>query len=484
MDEKQLPEKEMTEKQFLQINKRSSFTALFILVAILFASYFLTLLIPQGEYVTVGGIREYQLIEPRQSYSFGKFLLSPFLIFGSSHGITIIAISLFLLILGGSFNVIDKTGGIKSILSWLVTKFKDKRLTLVYAVILFFMLFGSLFGIFEESITLLPIIIMLALSMGWDTFTGLAMCLLATGFGFSSAITNPFSVGLGSQAMGISLVSGMWYRILIFIIMYGLLCLFVTRHIKQIEKDPTKSPTYESDLIKKENLKLDLAEKDENQGLTLKVYATLFITLLVAIILSSILGSFIDALSGLSIPIIALIFLFGTIISLLVLKVPFKEGAKYFFKGVLGILPSILLIILAGSIRLVLENGKVMDTIIHELSTALSGGSPILGILFVYFITLVIQFFIGSASAKIILIIPIISAIATNVGITQNIALLSFIFGDGFTDLIYITNPILLISLGVAGFSYGKWLKKTWLLQVIILVITTLLLILGHYIGY
>ncbi|HOH59262.1 MAG TPA: hypothetical protein PLQ22_04535, partial [Bacilli bacterium] len=73
MDEKQLPEKEMTEKQFLQINKRSSFTALFILVAILFASYFLTLLIPQGEYVTVGGIREYQLIEPRQSYSFGKF---------------------------------------------------------------------------------------------------------------------------------------------------------------------------------------------------------------------------------------------------------------------------------------------------------------------------------------------------------------------------------------------------------------------------
>ncbi|HQQ39623.1 MAG TPA: Na+/H+ antiporter NhaC family protein, partial [Bacilli bacterium] len=216
----------------------------------------------------------------------------------------------------------------------------------------------------------------------------------------------------------------------------------------------------------------------------LKVYATLFITLLVAIILSSVLGSFIDALSGLSIPIIALIFLFGTIISLLVLKVPFKEGVKYFFKGVLGILPSILLIVLAGSIRLVLENGKVMDTIIHELSTALSGGSPILGILFVYFITLVIQFFIGSASAKIILIIPIISAIASNVGITQNIALLSFIFGDGFTDLIYITNPILLISLGVAGFSYGKWLKKTWLLQVIILVITTLLLILGHYIGY
>ena len=125
-----------------------------------------------------------------------------------------------------------------------------------------------------------------------------------------------------------------------------------------------------------------------------------------------------------------------------------------------------------------------MDIIIHVLSTALSGGSPILGILFVYFITLVIQFFIGSASAKIILIIPIISAIASNVGITQNIALLSFIFGDGFTDLIYITNPILLISLGVAGFSYGKWLKKTWLLQVIVLVITTLLLILGHYIGY
>ena len=78
----------------------------------------------------------------------------------------------------------------------------------------------------------------------------------------------------------------------------------------------------------------------------------------------------------------------------------------------------------------------------------------------------------------------IITIIADQLGISRNIALLAFIFGDGFTDLIYPTNPVLLISLGISSFSYTKWVKKTFLLQIIILIITSLLLILGYYINY
>ena len=125
-----------------------------------------------------------------------------------------------------------------------------------------------------------------------------------------------------------------------------------------------------------------------------------------------------------------------------------------------------------------------MDTIIYNLSSILNNTSPIVGILFIYAIILFIQFFIGSASAKVLLIIPIISTLATKINITQNIALLAFVFGDGYTDLIYPTNPVLLIALGIAGFSYTKWLKKTFLLQLLILAITVGLLILGYYIGY
>jgi uncharacterized ion transporter superfamily protein YfcC len=92
--------------------------------------------------------------------------------------------------LSGSFNIIDKTKGLNSIIGFLVKKFEKRKYLLIYSIILVFMLFGALFGIFEESVTLLPIIVFLALAMGWDTFTGLSMCLLAAGFGFSSAITN------------------------------------------------------------------------------------------------------------------------------------------------------------------------------------------------------------------------------------------------------------------------------------------------------
>jgi uncharacterized ion transporter superfamily protein YfcC len=107
-----------------------------------------------------------------------------------------------------------------------------------------------------------------------------------------------------------------------------------------------------------------------------------------------------------------------------------------------------------------------------------------MAILFIYFIILIIQFFIGSASAKVILLIPILAIMADKLGISRNIALLAFIFGDGYTDLIYPTNPVLLISLGMVSFSYIKWIKKTFLLQIIVLVLTILLLLLGYIINY
>src|SRR5690606_39057518 len=135
--------------------------------------------------------------------------------------------------------------------------YQNKKYKLMYIVVLFFMLFGSLFGIFEEAITLLPIIIILSLSLGWDTFTGLGMCLMAAGFGFSTALTNPFSVGLASEAMGITVVDGIIYRLIIFIIMYFVLCTFLRLHIKKIEKNPESSPTYKSDQEKIKTLNLD-----------------------------------------------------------------------------------------------------------------------------------------------------------------------------------------------------------------------------------
>ncbi|MGD9605477.1 MAG: Na+/H+ antiporter NhaC family protein [Bacilli bacterium] len=464
----------MSEDKILKINKRSFITVCVILISFMIMVYIMTFFIEKGVYTD----NTYQLIGGT-GYPFWKFITSPFRLFAGSDSLKVIVISLFILILGGSFNVMDKTHGIKSIISYLIKKFKKQKYLLLYIVTLFFMLLGSLFGIFEEAVTLLPIIIILALSLGWDTFTGLGMCLIATGFGFSTALTNPFTIGLASDQMGLQILEGFWFRLIIFLMMYLILCIFLTIHVKKIEKDPQKSPTYEID-----KQKLALINPEENfenyDQKILRVYAFFFLWVLLAIVLAS----SIPFLQDYTIPIIALSFLFGIFICGKMIGKPLKEISKLFWSGIVSLAPAIIMITLAASIKFILEDSQIMGTVINQIVQWFTGSSPIMGILFIYLVILVIQFFIGSASAKVILIIPIISIIANDLGITQNIALLAFIFGDGFTDLIYPTNPVLLIALGISSFSYLKWLKKTFVLQLIILALTIGLLILGFYIGY
>lgn len=465
----------MNEEKVIKINKRSFITVCIILIGFMLLSYGLTYIIPKGYF---DANLNYIALEGK-GYSFFSFILSPFLALASTGGINIIVISIFLLILGGAFNVIDKTKGLNSIIGFLVKKFAKRKYLLIYAVILVFMLFGALFGIFEESVTLLPIIVFLALAMGWDTFTGLSMCLLAAGFGFSSAITNPFSVGLGSNEMGINLLDGIWFRIIIFIFMYFILCLFTRLHVRKIEKNPESSLTYAEDQAKLQ--KLDFSETFNNiNRKALIVYLIFFTSLLVIIIFTAI----IPPLQGYSIPIIALAFLVGIFICGKALGYPFGEINRIFFQGTVAISPAVIMLMLAGSVKFILDQGQIMPTIIYNLINLLEGTSPIVGILFIYLIILVIQFFIGSASAKVILIVPIIAIMADKLDISRNIALLAFIFGDGYTDLIYPTNPVLLISLGMVSFGYIKWIKKTFILQVIVLALTVLFLLLGYIIGY
>ena len=94
------------------------------------------------------------------------------------------------------------------------------------------------------------------------------------------------------------------------------------------------------------------------------------------------------------------------------------------------------------------------------------------------------QFFIGSASAKIILVMPIVMPIANSIGLSPSLVILAYCMADGFTDVIMPTNPILLVGLSVSGVSYGKWFRWTWKLQLFVLVLTVLTLFFGVAIGY
>ena len=470
-------------KSFSNIGLKSFITVVAILLAVLVLSGVMSYFIPQGSFQRddtgaiipgtyveegVGGIAPWRIIT------------APFRVFASEDALTIIMISAFLLIMSGVFNILDKTGGIKVFIGRIMHRLRDKGGPVVCLTVLIFMLFGSFFGMFEELVTLLPLIIMFMLSMNMDTMTGLGACLLASCFGFSAAVTNPFSVGLVAQYAGVSASSGMWLRIVFFAIIYSLLCGFLMVYLKKIEQNPTFSLSYQTDLEKKENLNLLEDENAFGDQKVFRVYSAFFAVQ--AVVLVAI--ACIRTISGFAIPILAASFLIlGVVAGFIVCKKP-KDVAFYIIQGAVSMLPAVFLIAIASSVKLVMTESGIIDTIMYFVLSALVGKSKFLAVVLIYFLILFLQLFIGSASAKIVLIMPIIMPIALALGISPNIVILTYCMADGFTDVIMPTNPVLLIGLSMANVSYFKWVKWTWKLQFLVFIISLLILLFGVGIGY
>ncbi len=472
------------EKAFSNISLRSFLTVVILLLCVLFISGALSYFIPQGSF---------EKTEDGQILSFDTYvqgdvkgiapwrvLTAPFRVFASSDALNIIMISIFLLVMSGVFNLLDKTDGIKVLIGRMMHRLAKKGAPVVCLSTLIFMLFGSFFGMFEELVTLVPLIVMFMLSLGFDTMTGLGACMMAACFGFSAAITNPFSVGLAAQIVDVPLSSGVWLRLVFFALVYIALCSFLMLHLRRIAKDPTRSPSYESDCLRRQDLEsFEVAETPRNTRI-FRVYATFFCTQIVLLILIA----SIRAISSLAIPLLAASFLIGGIISGLLVTERKKDTFRFFLQGVTSMLPAVLMIALASSIKLVMEEGGVIDTLTFRIVKLLEGQSKLLCILIVYFLILFLQLFIPSASAKVMLVIPIIVPICAQLGLSPRVVILAYCMADGFTDVILPTNPVLLVGLSMANLSYGKWLRWTWKFQLSIFTLTVLILFFAIGIAY
>lgn len=480
-------EKELTtseeERPFSNIGRKSFFMVVGLLLAIITLSGVLTYVIPQGKYVRdEAGMIINGTYAPGevQGLPIWRILTAPFRVFVSSDALTIIMISIFLLVMSGVFNLLEKTEGMRVIIGKTVTRFADKKRIVVFVVAFVFMAFGSFFGMFEELVTLLPLIIVFMLSLGFDTMTGLGVCLMSACFGFSSAITNPFSVGLVAEIAGTHVFDGVWLRLVFFGCVYLAVCAFLLVHIKRIEKNPTRSLTYEIDKAKLGALDLSLKDETPKDKKIFKTFAIFFVVQLVMLVLIA----SIRAISGFAIPILAVSFLLGGIIAGLCVSDNKGDVFKHIGRGAVAMLPAVVMIALASSVKLIMEESGILDTVMHSVISRLVGKNKFLCIVLIYFLILFLQIFIGSSSAKIMLIMPIILPIATTLGLSPTVIILTYCIADGFTDVILPTNPVLLIGLSMANVSYGKWVKWTWKFQLLIFAFTILILMFAVQIGY
>lgn len=472
-------------KKVFNIGKRSFITALIVLFALMAFTYALTFFVPAGEYerVVTDGTESivngtYHAVEG--GMPLWKWLLSPILALGSSGAFTVAAIILFLLIIGGAFNGLDDCGVLSYMFNRIYRLAENRKYLLLPLVSLFFMGLGAFVGSFEECVPLVPIAVALAYSLGWDALTGLGMSLLAVGFGFSTGVCNPFTVGVAQELAGLPMFSGIWMRLLTFVLIYGLLMAFLIPYAKRIERNPKRSPVYDPALIERwVSLRSDFAaDKKKDRAL---VWFACILGAGIAMILCS---SFVPLLQDIIMPAIGLVFLLAGTISSLVSGMELKKYLKSFGKGMVNILPAVLLILMANSIRYTMLESKILDTILYKVVSLTQNAPSGVVVLMIYALALIMELFISSGSAKAFLLMPLISPIADLSGISRQISVLAYAFGDGFSNVFYPTNPVLLISLGIVGIGYGKWFKWSAKIQLAILVLTSVLLLFANAIGY
>ena len=388
------------EKPKMEAGVKSFITAIVVIFAMMVLTYALTIIIPGG-YIP-----------------FWKWILSPVLVLFAKDSGSMIAIIALLVVLGGVFNTLDKFGVLRLLLDKVTAKFGKSRRVLLAVIPLFFMVIGSAAGTFEECVPLVPVVVALAIRLGWDALTGLGMSILAAGCGFAAGVCNPFTVGVAQELAGLTMFSGMWYRAVAFLIIYILLMLFLLIYVRKIEKPMDEK----------------MLEGIGSGNVRQIAYSS---------------GS-----------------------RLWKIGITFKEG-------VVSVLPGVLLILMANSIRFTLLEGNILDVILQG-AVSLASGMPRFGvILFIYGLVLILNFFIPSGSAKAFLLMPLIVPLAEAFDISAQLCVVAFAFGDGFSNVFYPTNPVLLISIGLANVSYGTWAKWSGKFQLINLFVTGALLLLG-----
>lgn len=471
----EIQEKKEDKKEGLTISAKSFITALIVIFALMIATYLLTLFVPGGLYARVEDANGNLIIDTTGGFAyvdggipFWKWILSPVLVLGATGNGALIAVIAFLLVIGGVFNSLDKCGLIRYMLDKLTNRFGKARYKLMACIILFFMALGSLVGSFEECVPLVPIVVALAINLGWDVFTGIGISLLAVGCGFAAGVCNPFTVGVAQQIAGLPMFSGLWMRLVSFVCIYALLLGFVYLHAKKVAK-PIEQVV---------NVTQFVPNKKMDKGL---VY---FVSILGVGILTILCSGFIPAIQPYTMIIVAVMFLAAGIVSTLVCGMTGKELGKTFLQGLTSILPAVLMILMASSIKYTMEEAKILDTVLHGAVTLAKSMPQWSVILFIYLVVLVMNFFIASGSAKAFMLMPLIVPIAQIFGIAPQLCVLAFAFGDGFSNVFYPTNPALLISLGLVNVGYQDWVKYSWKFQLLNILLTSGLLLFALAVGY
>ena len=476
---------------------KSFITVVAILLAVLITVGVLTFVIPAGRYtiyttdeskadqpfyqytddeslnkqIVIDSYRELNDDENTSRLSVLRWFSSPVeaLLFGSNSTNMLMIIAL-LLVLGGTFKVLEESGGLVSLVRVIMVKLHSKRFVAIWIITAVIMVLSAVFGLQEQLLILYPVFAMLCTALNWSRFTAISLVLISSGVGFTTAITNPLTIGTASIAAGVSVTDGMWYRCIVFGVMYVVTSLFLMYLAKHDEKQATEKFDFKGFAMVTEEERIEDIRK-----------ARMIVVLFSLALISVIVATSIDALRSLAMVFMAVAFIVGTVIIGRILLGSYKRLGKCFVNGVKDVLPSIVIIMIAFGITYIAQQGNILHTIFYYFYNSVTNISPYVAVIVLYVFVLIVEFFIPSASAKAVLIIPMLT-LAPIEGISKTVIILTYLFADGYTNVLYPTCGTLLVGLGLANISFAEWFKKTILFQLLLFALSLGFLMLAVFI--
>jgi uncharacterized ion transporter superfamily protein YfcC len=445
-------------------------------------------------------------------------------------------IIVFILLIGGAFWIMNESKAIDvAILSFLKFTKKLERIKIIRRIgvnniimtliMIIFSLFGSVFGMSEETIAFIIIFVPLAISMGYDSIVGVCLCFFAAGLGFAGATFNPFTIGIAQGLSDVPMFSGLEYRIFCWVVITTIGIAFILRYAAKIKKDPTSSLVYEDDQVWRKKAAEDTVQVKYETPVSAWI---IFVILTVIMIVYSYLYPISDMNIGQSeiaapaIPFLTALFAVSGVVTLrksvhffildlfiftilylivgvmgyhwyvmeiatlfFVMGISSGIAMNYspnritdlFIAGVKDILSAALVVGLAGGIIIVLQNGKVIDPMLHGISDSMKDVGRYGSLSIMYGIQTLINLAMTSGSAKAALTMPIMAPFSDLINVSRQATIMAYQFGDGFTNMITPTSAVLVGVLGVAKIPYEKWFKWVWPIILILFILGFLLLI-------
>ena len=361
----------------------------------------------------------------------------------------------FILIVGGSFQVITKTGAITSGMGRVVRRFKNKDILIIPIAMVLFALGGTSFGMAEETLPFFAIFMPIMMAMGFDSMTAFMVVFVGARTGYIASTINPFNVLIAQGILGIQGNPQLWLRMIALVVLTAVAITWVVLYARRVKKNPESSITFEDDIAKKVEFAADESALDAEFTGRQKGVLAVFIAGMCLIIWGLVTqGWYMNEISA--------VFLAMGLLAGVIAGFSQDVIAQEFVAGIADFAFSAIVVGLARGILVIASDGMIIDTILNALATGLGGIPAVLFTTLLYAVENLLAILVPSSSGLAALTVPIFGPLTELMGLNPEAAVWALSMGSATMSLICPTSAILVAGLGVCKIKLGQWWKTVW----------------------